>query len=1245
MRYRYPQPGNEDEFEDFCVRFYRHYLKRDTLVRYGKRGEVQDGIDIIDQLCVKPFVAIQCRNHEPTKTISPGEITAVVSQVESSSQPVDHFIIATTAKKSTKAQDTIREHNQRSDESRRFTVEIHFWEDIYTFLNEFGRAVADFIVSGQRNPEEATAPAPFSTHNYASELANSARDGDDTELYPEINGLLISRKLEAAEHEISKLPDPEQDPTLGTTQRYAILRLRAKLAVEQLQFDEAARLFTLAYETCPALQQSRQNRVLALELSGKREQAFTEAARLLNDGLRSPFLVSLLVRNASAAAALAPHQEIIDEYISHEEVNLAIAHSHLAWNDLELAEAAAHRALDAVPESAHALFACGMVEHHLTIKGRWQDRSKHLDAAIQYYSKALACAERGKYKGLIPEVRSNRGRAYRLSGNLNQAAQDFRGAVHASDTPSLYAEGAVGFFLHVEDYASAWELLPVLDTTSDEAAFLSAVTQYYHARADRKNEYTLALQALADQEIGHETEARFLCVQWSVEAKDFGLARECVPKSFVKRYPFQGNVLLAWIDLEEGQKEHAREFTERAWDSSALAANRQEISVLGRLLASVGLEDKALPLFEQAATPGLMDEDCKRLIGCAQRVERHDTLLRVCAELRETNQQDNTIRRLEVELLSNYAPDRAYALAKEFIQYDATYFSAARNYLAVGLGKPEEVQFDENNLPSPDDFEPAEAYLIVTPYLELGRYRDALEYTYQQLRTHFSEERAHGQYIALVLQYGEKADVPYSLDVVDKESAARLENLVTGGQRGVVIEDRQPDPARNEFSPSTAVARALIGRRTGDTVDLRGSSLQPQEERVVEIQSKYVRLFQDALSNFQNRFPDAHAIQSMHLGSGGAFDPAPLIKAVRERGEYVEKATTVYHANLCSLHFLASRLGTNERQVMTALTATDKWFVRCVHCSPQQFSEAAKAGLGTKKVVLDTSAIITIAELDAWEHLDGQFEFLVSRNTVDLIVEWLHDLERSGGEPTTFAFATEDGRMSFQEVTAEQLRNEQDGVRDIVTRVGSLATVKSSLALAALDPKRREEYIQLFGRGTLEALCLARDEASLLWTDDLVVSLVAEADFGVKRIWTQLAFKVLEGAERVSSEAYSGITAKLAAWNYITTVWNPQDVISAGNLCDWDSNQWPLKQCLRLIGMCPLPLPAKARLAGEFFRLLRQSPCRELKQTSVVQAVLNALGHRNAVEWLLRNLGQFFPIDVASAQFLEPELVYWLRIR
>lgn len=1241
-RYDYPHPGNDDEFEEFCLRFYRHSLERSALARYGKRGERQYGIDIIDQFCSKkPRIAIQCKHHERTKTIPSKEIRDEVALAESSSYPLEHYIIATTAKKSRKAQDTVVQLNERSADARKFTVEIHFWEDISSRLAEFGRAIADFIVYCEQPEKELFTPIQRGVNSYAALESTN----DDEELYSGIDTLFKDRKLEVAEHEISKLGDPEQDSTLNVHQRYLILRLRAKLASEHQHFDEAARLFTLAYDTCPDLKQAKESHLLALELSGKSSQAFAESERLLKEGADSPLVVRVLINTSSTPSDLAQYQDAINKYTSSsEDVNLAIVHRYLGWCQPELAADAAQRALSISPNSAHACFACGMVAHNAALRGNWQHRNENLAKAIHHYTEAIVSAERDKYSALLPEIYSNRARVHAVNGDQNEAAQDYRSSVRVSPRPSLYAESAVSFFLHVEDFDSALKLVPVLDSSSNEAAFLIAVTDYHHAPRDEKESRIIALAKLASQQSCRATEARFLCVQWAIELENLQLARQCLPQSFIERQPFQGNTLLGWIEFEAGQEEEAQKLAALALDSSSRAAHQQEIAVLARLLVRLGQDEKALPLLEQVATPGVLDFDCKRLIECAQRLERHDTLLRICSELRYTNQQDDKIRKLEVQLLSHYAPGKAFELAKEFVKHDALYFTVVCNYLAIRLGRPDEVHFDDSSLPNPDDFPPEEAYLVVTPYIETRRYREALEFAYHQLRSHFSEECAHGQYIGFMLQYGKDTGIPNYPKVVDEQTAIRLKNLITGEQRWVIAEDHQPDSTRNEYSCATPVVQALLGKQKDSVVDISGQSLQPQQERIVEIQSKYVRLFQDAISNFQHRFPDAGAIQTIQLEREGKFDPSPLLEGLKARRHYADEATTFYHNNPCSLHLLASRLGRTEREIMIGLADHDERFVRCVECTPQQYTEIAAAGNARKKIVLDVSAIVTISQLDAWSKLSREWEYIVSQGTSDLIAGWLHQTE-TGTQPAMYSYLSDDGRMVLQDVTQEQLDKNHDDIQAIVIEVSALSAVKSSIAVAKLDPKRRELYVQFLGIPTLESMSIAKDEDALLWTDDLFVGLIAETDFGVKRVWTQLVFKVLESEKQVDGNTYNEITAKLAAWNYITTVFNPQDVIAAGRMCDWDVQQWPLRQCIRLIGTCPLPPLDKARLAIEVLRLLRQSACIELRQSPVVQAVLDSVGDARAVRWMLQRLDRFFPIDIHSAQFLGFELRYWLRLQ
>ena len=79
----------------------------------------------------------------------------------------------------------------------------------------------------------------------------------------------------------------------------------------------------------------------------------------------------------------------------------------------------------------------------------------------------------------------------------------------------------------MQDYNAARELLPALDPTSDEAAFLTAVTEYYHAPHNEKREHIVVLQSHANRGMDREKEARYLCVEWALELKDFELAQMC----------------------------------------------------------------------------------------------------------------------------------------------------------------------------------------------------------------------------------------------------------------------------------------------------------------------------------------------------------------------------------------------------------------------------------------------------------------------------------------------------------------------------------------------------------------------------------------------------------------------------------------------------------------------------------------------------------------------------------------------
>jgi transcription elongation GreA/GreB family factor/Tfp pilus assembly protein PilF len=1240
MRYRYMMPGNEDEFEEFCLRFYRQLLKRDTLTRYGKRGQRQHGIDLIDQLKKNPVYAIQCKHHEPHKALEAGEISAEVKKAEAAPHCPDHYVVATTAQRSTLSHDEMIKLNSRPSNDRRFSVEIHFWEDICARLDEFEPAIAEFILSG-RLTEEAEARLAYLGLTKDCLLPPEADSSVDSS-YPDITRLLDERKVEAARHEFNKLPNPK-DNSLTKEQRYGILRIRGKLAIEHQEYEDAAKSFLEAYEVWPELEQAKLNRILALGLLGERSEAYAEAEKLVAEGGKSKALVNLLLRYTSTVNEIDHHASLIEQFSDDAEVNTTLAQQFLALGELDKAQIAAERALIIEHDSAHAHLAAAMIAHHSAMEGQVANRKQKLTLAKGHYTKALELAERDKYTSILPEGYSNRARVHGYFGDVQKASEDYRRAVSVAYTPALYAPDAVNFFLSIDDFKSARELLSYL-ADNQETEFLHNVVAYGDCTTDddRRNVICKMLQ-VAERHGQRSVEARFFCVHWSVELNDLELAKTCISEEFITQRPFQGSILQACLAMAANDEKLARQQAEQTLQHDPSTGTRQEFAVLAKLFVHLGDDDRALSLWDQARLPGLLDEPCKRLLECAQRLRRDDVLIRICEELRINDTQDDQVRKLEVQVLSHYLPARAYELAEEFKKYDEPYFTAARNYIALRLNVLDEIETNLEKLPKAGRIDASESYLVVIPLLKAKCYDDAVNFSYHQLRQNFDSERAHVEYMQLILQYGSSSSICKAAEKVGNNSAIHLENTLTHERRWLIVEEDHPQISLNEMPAASPIVQTFFNHAVDDIVELPNPGIQKNEERIIEIQSKYVRRFQDCTNFFQVRFPEGNAIQKVNVASDGEFDPALIFQTLKDRREYVSKCFDFYIHNLCSIHLLASRIGTNELNTIKGLISNDAWVFRCSRVDPQNFDKLVLEGTKSNKIALDVTAIISISMLNAWSLLDPSKEYLTSLSTVDLIRSWLEELSEDRNQTSAYSYMTDDGRFVMSEVTEDELKSRREEIEQILARISEFCTVNTSPGIAELDPEKRRLYIDAFGYPTLEVVKIAKDENAVLWTDDFFVAYWALSEFQLTRIWTQLAIKLFSTCNSSSVDGYHRMTAKLVAWRYVDTMWNADTLLAAGRFCRWDCDLEPMKDCINLLAHARTPLDDRALICMEFLHGLRHSNCSQQLHPLIVRRVLDALGDVEAIKWILHNIWRLFGQDISSQKFMREELTAWLR--
>jgi hypothetical protein len=1245
MAIQYPQSGNEYDFQDFCARLYRKVWNNESLQLYAKRGEKQFGVDIHDPVGTVPVRAVQCKHHEPTKPLKPTEIAAEVAKAEKWHQRLERYVIATTARKSRDAQDEVTRLNARPAEERKFIVEVHFWEELCDFLDGFDPVQAYAIVHGHDAAKDLLVSllddARLASMARAALNISVAEEKDED--YKDIEALLTARDLDAARYAIGKLPAREEFDGLGEVARYKITRLRAKLALEEEDFDGASRLFFEAYELQPDLAQAKQNRVLAYGLANDRAQGFFVARRYLSEGLDSPVMLSRLVEYAPSREELLEVLPLVQKHLeSDEDVNVALTHRLIGLGDPSGARAAGERAVKIAPESAHAHFAAGASGHNEANYSEGTKRKAALTFALEHYSDAAQLAGDRKYEGLLSEILMNRGAVYAMLQNEEAAKADYKAAVLNSSVPGRYAENAVSYFVNARDAEGASELLPYLDRSTEEGEFFGALMRFELAESDDERRSCFhALAALAEKKWSRSVESRLHCVGMAIRMRDWDLARSVIPEELEKSHPFQAYTALAWI-AGESKEGDAAKFAGKAVAAGLENTHPADRRVLADILVALGDHATALTLLEQNVIPGSFDHDTRKLIECAQRVGRHDLLLRLCRELRETGEQPVELRQLEMELLNRYAPDQGLALVDRFIEAGERrgYFIAFKNALAVRLGRRELVTFKPDDLPTAKDLTPSQAPIVIYPYVEFKKVNEGIIFLYAQLRLNPDDPGAHENYINFITQYGNNGSLHGAIERIEGECAVHLE-MSDGKFRWVVIENDAPSPSRNECSSDGDLAKCLEGKAVGDVVTLPGGIGLPEEATVRDIQTKYVRAFNDSIESFRARFPDEHFVQSMHMGSGDSLDLTKLIEVSSKQKQSAEEAIRFYLGNQCTLYLLAQRLGISERELIVALSQYPNGRVNCSYWSPGQWD--AGSGITNEKIVLTVSGLTTLELVDGWEMLDRDKEYFVSQSTWELINSWVTKAEDDVERETAYTSVTDGGQLQVHAPTQEEKESKRDGVRALKERVKTLCTVASAESAAGVEPKRRDSYEEAVGFHNLEAICLAKERGALLWSDDALLSVFARVDFGVPSAWTQLALKANVDAKKLASHDHNLVTAKMVGLKYESIVWSVPVIMEAALLAEWDTSRWPFKDCIDLVGRGKMPWSQRAGLVLDLLEAIRTSGVDVWRQSAIIQAVLTAVKNPRLVRAIYGRLADLLGGNIVALEFLKPEFEYWLR--
>jgi len=1260
-------PTSEDAFEELGLSLLKRHWSRAGLERFGKRGERQFGVDILDTLGQSPLYAAQCKLKEQWKTLEPAEIQDEVNKAKSFPSKLDHYAILTSAKVSTAAQLAVQAINQQHRAAGLFTVEVFHWNRLTDLIRQYPEIEQQFF-GGMRAEEVAEVKSKLDylatlTETVAAKSGSSEIDTMIDEARARINPkesqiaiLLLNRVLQTKGGELSDW------------HRY---RIRTNLGAAHLMLGkatEAARFFLDAKPLRPDDELAVTNEVLAYHLLLQDEEAREKAALAVE---RFPNFTRLRALWIQAAPLDKSYEELLHATPEHmrKDAEIASALSRRAMSQ-GLIDLGIDHAKDAIVDKpkwsqarvflAQAYFARVVMADRTVSPLKAQDRETTLANSIAAANDAISAAEEEGVPYVKATALALQADIALLQGRKEDAARLSREAF-AADPTELNGRLAMA--------QAAFS-----NGNTDEG--IGILEEAYMQSNSAPNASFMLGQALMGRGTGQDV---CRAVDVFSSAKTTGLTRELIDpliigairalvrakrfaeipaylsRSEVSASPVMVAAINAYVALKQDHNSEAGRFLNDAMALRQPADTRAVTDFLARTSMEAGRLSDALPLLQELFNAQTPNFDIGLLLNCASRLKQVKVILDTCQSLYERGQRDWDATEFESQYLEEYDFPKAIARLQEFITANPDHRIAKLRLAVVALryGRNDMPSISEETLPAPEELPMNYAVAAIHALQWQNQEKLAVDYAYRVLRAHNSDLEAHKAYLASVMPGSRPVDMPATMDTVDIGSAVQYSEGDAAFSAWFVIEDTdKPNGEFDELAASSPIAKELLGKKVGDTFVLAKSSIKDRVGTILQVLSKYARRFQAIGEQMQVKFGEQSVIQTMRIPPPDqitAADLQPMLDSVKAHAEAVSQLREIYKSNTVPVHMYAEKLGRGAYEGLLDLAISENDFVKCV--PPQQeLLAAAIASLGAKStIVVDLIALATLRLLGITRQIltSGSFRFVISPATYTELQHLRANARFSTAHGT---LNYEDGQHYLTQTTADQAEKEKAAFEEWMQCIEANTTVVPVPEVAALTPERREVLENVFGRYGLESVLLALTPGHILWTDDGIFAEAAKTELGVERVWTQAVIEHIANLGLIDRAASNEAYAKLVGFNYQSTHFNGQTMLAAIRISNGSVERFPARQMIRVLGeLFPVDKNAAFRLLAEFIFRLFNEPFLPETRCVVLKAFLNTFPNDPQTRVLLasfrRQCAQLFVLNPLAAADFSNCFEEWTRER
>ena len=415
-----------------------------------------------------------------------------------------------------------------------------------------------------------------------------------------------------------------------------------------------------------------------------------------------------------------------------------------------------------------------------------------------------------------------------------------------------------------------------------------------------------------------------------------------------------------------------------------------------------------------------------------------------------------------------------------------------------------------------------------------------------------------------------------------------------------ILEAGEEQYGSRELSPGEDIAQRLTGRSVGDVVVL-GEGIGRLLYEITDIQSKYVRAYQETVEEFPIRFPGNKSLSRVKVDNNFT----DLFQSIELRHQHVSNAEAIYKSKQVPFASFCSIIGRSTLEIWPSYIAQPEARLYFGTGTDQETQEASELLGAADAIVLDMIALLTVHRLEVAEHIRTRFSRVTIPQHVFDEIQMTACAIRMERAPSSHVGKDETGRYTHTEIPNNIWKEREAYALSVLELARSFDRISSYPILSADNREATIDVLTVSGASAVfagEEVCQVRH---VLVSDDLIQSIFARS-LGAGVVNTQALLVELSRSGAISAEEYSSNVEQLALMNYWFVRVTAKDILRSLETNGFHTTQGTLA-LLRTLRGPDCTEDAAASVAAEMIASLAKGPLLAEHLDIVLQLVLGEI--------------------------------------